>query len=258
MGIYYHKLWSIMNDRGITQKQISQKTGISAATFSKMRNGEYVSLEILDRIRMVLDCDYGDMITSVPEANMLNVDWRNDNISVKANAIHREVLLRQMDAEGLSPAQVAERTGLSLNTVKGFLKGKPISSNSMVKLMRLGKDYNHQLNLLIGQYGILDVTYCQKPIGRSRHCKGLRWVYHPETKEYEHYCIFDFPVEYDDEGQLITRQRCPHPKTLRDMEEALEKYGNHLRNPPIMIPAVDENTKEVALHNRLLGNHRED
>ncbi len=205
-------------------------------------NGEYVSLEILDRICMVLSCDYGDIITSIPEADSLNVDWRNDNIAIKANAIYRQALIRQMNVDKLSAAMVAEQTGLSLNTVKGFLKGNLISSNSTAKLMRLGEDFNQQVNLLIRHYRILDVTYCKKPVGRSKCCKGLRSVYHPETKEYEFYCLYGFPVAYDEDGQLITRECCPHPKTVREMAEAVERYGNHLRNPPITIPATGEDS----------------
>ncbi len=258
MGIYYHKLWAMMNDRNITQKSISQQTGISAATFAKMRNGEYVSMEILDRIRTVLDCDYGDIITSIPEKSSLSVDWRNDNIAVKANAIYREALLRQMDIDGLSVAQVAEKTGLSLNTIKSFLKGKLISSNSTAKLMRLGEGFNHQVDLLICHYRILEVTYCQKPVGRSKCCKGLRSEYHPETKEYEHYCLYDFPVEYDEEGQLITRQRCPHPKNVREMAEAIEKYGSYLRNPPVIIPAKEKSVPDITLQERLFGDGGKD
>ncbi len=258
MSIYYHKLWTLMNDRNITQKSISQDTGISAATFAKMRNSEYVSLEILDRIRMVLDCDYGDIITSVPESGSSDVDWRNDNIAVKANAIYRQALIRQMDVDGLSVTRVSELTGLSLNTIKGFLKGKLLSSNSTAKLMRLGPDYNHQVTRLISHYRILDTTYCQKPVGRSKCCKGLRREFHPDTKEYEPYCLYGFPVEYDEDGQLVTYKCCPHPKNVREMTEAAEKYGSHLRNPPILIPAKEETEQDITLRDRLFDGRYND
>ncbi len=240
VSVYYHKLWTLLNERGITQKSISQDTGISASTFAKMRNGEYVALDILDRIRMVLDCDYGDIITAVPENSGLSVDWRNDNIADKANAIYRQALLRQMSVESLSTAQVAERTTLALNTVKGFLKGKNLSSNSLTKLMRLGMDFNEQVNMLILQYKIHSVTYCKKPVGRSKRCMGLRSEYRPETNDYAYYCLYGFPVEYDEESELITQENCPHPKNTREMGEAIEKYGSHLRNQPITIPAKNE------------------
>ena len=65
MAIYYHKLWALIREKQINQKQLSKKTGISTATIFQMKRNEYVSLAVLDRIATFLQCDYKDIITNV-------------------------------------------------------------------------------------------------------------------------------------------------------------------------------------------------
>ena len=54
MAVYYHKLWALLREKGITQKELSEKTGISTGTIFQMKRNEYVALAVLDRIAMVL------------------------------------------------------------------------------------------------------------------------------------------------------------------------------------------------------------
>ncbi|MFZ7121688.1 MAG: helix-turn-helix domain-containing protein [Eubacteriaceae bacterium] len=62
MAICYKKLWKLIIDKDITKAQLRKKSGIAASTFSKMNKNEYVSLEIIERICNVLDCEIGDII----------------------------------------------------------------------------------------------------------------------------------------------------------------------------------------------------
>ena len=51
-------MWSLMKDKNVTQRELANGTGVSTATLTKMRKGEYVSLEVIDKIRMFLNCDF--------------------------------------------------------------------------------------------------------------------------------------------------------------------------------------------------------
>lgn len=56
MAFSYKPLWKILIDRDMTKKQLMQITGISKSTMDKMARGELVSLEIIDRICVSLEC----------------------------------------------------------------------------------------------------------------------------------------------------------------------------------------------------------
>ncbi|MEG7903803.1 helix-turn-helix transcriptional regulator [Bacillus paranthracis] len=62
MAVSYKKLWKLIIDKDITKAQLRKEAGIAASTFSKMNKNEYVSLEVIERICNVLECDIGDVI----------------------------------------------------------------------------------------------------------------------------------------------------------------------------------------------------
>ena len=46
----------------IKKKDLMERTGISAATMSKIKNDKYIALEIIERICKDLNCDIGEII----------------------------------------------------------------------------------------------------------------------------------------------------------------------------------------------------
>ena len=60
MGIYYYKLWDMLESRNITQRELIENLHLSTATLTKMRKNQTVSMETIDLIREYLGCDYGD------------------------------------------------------------------------------------------------------------------------------------------------------------------------------------------------------
>ena len=140
MAVYYYKLWSLLREKGINQKKLTELTGLSTATIFQMKRDEYVSLSVLDRIAKVLNCDYGDMITNI--AIKTNQDgYQGIVVLVKSREVILEELQKYMQENELSMNDVVEITGLSLNTLKKFLRGENISQNSYYKLLRLGSEF---------------------------------------------------------------------------------------------------------------------
>lgn len=62
MGINYKKLWKLLIDKEMTKAELRKDTGIAASTFSKMVKNEFVSLDILVRICIVLECELSDVV----------------------------------------------------------------------------------------------------------------------------------------------------------------------------------------------------
>ncbi len=63
MSISYNGLWKQLIDHKMQKKDLSDSLGISSATIAKMGRGEPVSLEVLERICIYLNCDIGDIMS---------------------------------------------------------------------------------------------------------------------------------------------------------------------------------------------------
>ncbi len=61
MSFSYKPLWKLLIDRDMTKKRLMEETGISKSTIVKMNKGEYVSLEVINRICDKLHCDISDV-----------------------------------------------------------------------------------------------------------------------------------------------------------------------------------------------------
>lgn len=63
MSISYKKLWKLLIDRDMSKSDMRTATGIAASTVSRMNKNEPVSLEVLEKICKLLNCDFGDIIS---------------------------------------------------------------------------------------------------------------------------------------------------------------------------------------------------
>ena len=62
MSFSYKPLWKLLIDRDMTKKRLMQETGISKSTMDKMARGEQVSMDIIDRICKLINCDIENVI----------------------------------------------------------------------------------------------------------------------------------------------------------------------------------------------------
>ena len=68
MKVSYKKLWKLLIDKDMKKKDLRTLTGVSYSTLLKMENGEYVSLDVLDRICRSLHCQLSDIAELLPDA----------------------------------------------------------------------------------------------------------------------------------------------------------------------------------------------
>jgi len=59
--INYNKLRHLMLDKKINKSDLCAMSGISSSTMAKLGKNEIVSLEVLEKICLVLGCDLGDV-----------------------------------------------------------------------------------------------------------------------------------------------------------------------------------------------------
>lgn len=66
MEVSYKKLWKLLIDKDMKKRDLEAKANIGKSTIAKMTRGEHVSMDVLLRICDALNCDFGDIITAIP------------------------------------------------------------------------------------------------------------------------------------------------------------------------------------------------
>lgn len=67
MAVSYKKLFKILIDRDMMKKDFRKLTGISAATVSKLANGENVTMDVIERICVNMHCNVEDILEIIPD-----------------------------------------------------------------------------------------------------------------------------------------------------------------------------------------------
>lgn len=62
MNINYKKLWKLLIDKDLKKSQLKDLAQISQSTLVRLNRNEYVSLEVLVKICVALDCEISDIV----------------------------------------------------------------------------------------------------------------------------------------------------------------------------------------------------
>lgn len=62
MSFSFNPLWKLLIDKGMKKDDLRQAIGISSSTLAKMSKGEFVSLDVIDKICNYLNCRIEDVI----------------------------------------------------------------------------------------------------------------------------------------------------------------------------------------------------
>lgn len=60
--ITYKPLWKMLIDREMSKTDLWKKTRIAPSTFTKMNNDQQVSMDVLARICVALNCGFDDIV----------------------------------------------------------------------------------------------------------------------------------------------------------------------------------------------------
>lgn len=66
MQISYKKLWHILIDRDMKKKDLESLAGINHYTMNKMSRDENVTIDVLGKICLALDCKVEDIVDFLP------------------------------------------------------------------------------------------------------------------------------------------------------------------------------------------------
>ena len=62
MSVNYKKLWKMLIDKDLKRSQLKDLAKISQSTLARLNRNEYVSLEVLIKICVALDCEISDIV----------------------------------------------------------------------------------------------------------------------------------------------------------------------------------------------------
>ena len=62
MNINYKKLWKLLIDKDLKKSQLKDLAQISQSTLMRLNRNEYVSLEVLVKICIALNCEISDIV----------------------------------------------------------------------------------------------------------------------------------------------------------------------------------------------------
>lgn len=71
MNISYNGLWKILIDCEMKKTDLISKVGISSSTVAKMSKGQIVSMEVLMKICMYFECDFGDIVSCSKKGDVI-------------------------------------------------------------------------------------------------------------------------------------------------------------------------------------------
>ena len=67
MKFSYNKLWKLLIDKNMIKKDLMAKTNITSSTIAKMGKNKAVSMKVLGKICIALDCNIGDIVDVIKE-----------------------------------------------------------------------------------------------------------------------------------------------------------------------------------------------
>ena len=62
MSVSYKKLWHLLLDKNMKKKELSELAGISNYTINKLNGDGNVTMEVLEKICLALDCKVDDIL----------------------------------------------------------------------------------------------------------------------------------------------------------------------------------------------------
>ncbi len=72
MAVSYKKLFKMMIDKDMKKKELCQLAEISPATVTKLVNGNNVTMEVIEKICLGLDCNIEDIVEIVKDSSPEN------------------------------------------------------------------------------------------------------------------------------------------------------------------------------------------
>ena len=65
--VSYNKLWKLLIDKELNEKELIKLSGVSSSSIAKMTKGQNVTTRVLCKICEALECDFKDIMEYISE-----------------------------------------------------------------------------------------------------------------------------------------------------------------------------------------------
>lgn len=69
LAISYNKLWHILIDKSMTKEDLRKASGISTTSLNKLKKGQNITTDVLQKICKALLCDISDIMEMTDSNN---------------------------------------------------------------------------------------------------------------------------------------------------------------------------------------------
>ena len=67
MSINYNKMWKLLIDKNMKRKDLKEKAEVSQNVMARLSKNQAVTMETMEKICSVLQCDIGDVMEFIPD-----------------------------------------------------------------------------------------------------------------------------------------------------------------------------------------------
>ena len=67
MSISYNKMWKLLIDKNMKRKDLTEKAEVSQNVMARLSKNQAVTMETMEKICSVLQCDIGDVMEFIPD-----------------------------------------------------------------------------------------------------------------------------------------------------------------------------------------------
>ena len=217
MNISYYGLWRLMSERQLSQKALERECCIHPNTFTKMRNGQPVSMDVIMRLCEYFECDFSDLISRYAPVETLDASrWILERRADALKGAIRDAVREYMENNSLSIRDVHDMTGLAVNTIKSVLREGRVSSMTAMKLNKLGAGY-----VELSNRHLLEEYRKSREEGESMNCVQRRKVSKPHTVDvsYSEWSNMSYREKEKIEQKADIIRILPHPAKVISRRE---------------------------------------
>ena len=67
MSISYNKMWKLLIDKNMKRKDLKERAEVSQNVMARLSKNQAVTMETMEKICSVLQCDIGDVMEFIPD-----------------------------------------------------------------------------------------------------------------------------------------------------------------------------------------------
>lgn len=214
MGISYHKLFCILEEKNITKTELRKNIKISTATLAKLSKNEPVAMKVIEDICSFLNCQPGDIMEMEQEVDKTTLLYRlreEKRIRLKGGIYHQTQIKLAYNSNHMEGGRLTEeQTRYIYETNTIGLEKEPVNVDDIIETINHFQCFDY----------ILD---CAEDVLTENIIKKIHFMLKPNTSDSR---LDWFHVgEYKQRSNMVGDSKTVPPGTVqKEMQKLLFAY----------------------------------